>query len=215
MLLSTGIKNAILIVLIILILHFLIKNYLFDKKPRVVQSPSVHVSNVVDVITPQRQLGVVLVDDPQKPNTTKIPYPFDNKKQDHICDNETQKDYLKNELLDFVYGKEDSNINKFYADDPLSTPVKDLEERISKQNMSCLKPDDNRLPLSTTCDDKIQTLDFKAADMPIKADCDLLQDQKNSLILKEYEDDNDMNTGKLYGGTLLANDDFNVNYSSF
>ena len=198
MLLSVGIKNAILVLLIILIAHFLIKSVLVDKNPKILQE---------------------FVTDPIKPDTSSIPYPFQNTKQDNICNNETQKNYqrdeqTRNELLEFVYGDDDKELNTYFQNDLVSRDVKDLEQKIATQGKTCLKPDDSRLPLSTTCDDKIQTLDFKPNNMPVKADCDLLQNKRDFMILKEYQDDNVMNSGLLYGGTLLANDGANLTYSS-
>lgn len=73
------------------------------------------------------------------------------------------------------------------------------------------KTDDAKLPLSTTCDANIQEL--KPEDpMKVKADCKLPQDHKSFMLIKEYENEKDLNGGKLFDG-LQAFDSYEDYFS--
>lgn len=159
--LNIGLKNAILFFLIILILHFLIKNVIIDKKPQTTDTKSYF-------------------------STEKF----------------TEQ---KKKMLDYISDAEQNELDKAF-DQKL---IKECKEDV------CLprKSDDNILPLSTTCDTSIQEL--KPEDpMKLKADCQIAQDYKSFMVIKEYENEKGINGGKLYDG-LDAYDGFDDYFESY
>jgi len=87
---SLALKNGIIMILIILILHFLIKNYLFDKKPQAPQLPQTFVENTpsTSVSTQVAAMSALLQSQPP------LQPPIEPKKQD--------KSYEDDELLQYV-----------------------------------------------------------------------------------------------------------------
>lgn len=198
--LSLAIKNTILILLILLIAHFLIKNFLLncnhnrkipDKKPEIINN-----SNNI--------------------NENAHPYPFHhtlsetaNVAQDvGKCDIDNQN---KNELLQYVFDDNKDTLNKYFDDNIVSGEVKDLECSIKKQQDVCKTKDDQHIPLSTTCDGSIDVTNFKSGDKKIKED-NLLEQEKWGTLLNKYENENEMNSDTLYDGDIRA---FNNSYDEW
>lgn len=186
--LSLGIKNAILVLLIILILHVLIKNTLIEANAR---KPK---DTFTETIFDKKQSMPFLLDPvANKVPPTKIPdCPAPEKKED---DN--------SELLKYVYGDDadSSDIGSYFKG-----ITKEIESELNaKLTCPVLKSDDNILPLSTTCDPKLQNMAASLAKKDIEADCGLKQ-TLDTMLLTEYKDESSMNGGALFGN-LNAFDD--------
>lgn len=179
--LSIGIKNAILVILVIFILHFVIKNIMI-KKP---------LNN-----NPKREKTESFFDDnnSKAPVVTKV----------NMCNNNNDMAKSKEDMLKYVLGSNDDDLNKYFAENPVTEPVKE----------TCPPPksDIHQLPMINTCDPNIQAVGFGDL-MQIKADCDLTQDKRNIMILNEYVNEKALNGGELYGG-LQAYDYSDLDYSA-
>jgi hypothetical protein len=189
--LSLGIKNAILVLLIILILHVLIKNALMETN---VQTPTKKLEDFKPVSPLDPELNKVA--------PVKVPEcPAPEKKEDDNA-----------ELLKYVYGDDadQADIATFFKGLDVT---RDVEKEInSKLKCPVLKSDDNSLPLSTTCDPKLQNMATTLA-QEVKADCNLEQNLQTMLI-KEYKNENSMNGGDLYGN-LSAYDMGALSYQEY
>jgi hypothetical protein len=123
--LGIGIKNAILIILIILILHFVIKNILMNKT----------------VLFPIKKEKF----EPKKSSDSLGP-------QKCLSENLSSE---KDKLLKFVFGddmpKGDNNLDNFFKD----VSKKILECDKDNYMECKVKSDDHRIPLASTCDPKM------------------------------------------------------------
>lgn len=193
------IKNTILVILIILIGHFMVKNFLLDKKQK---TTSTHKTE------PNKDIGGALV--PVKGELAPSPIvpetetPTPKPSSDAISTVQGGLDKAKEELLKFIDDEdENDNVERFFG----------------KETILATQPDDNckpragqemHLPLSTTCDPTVQS--FARTDKPIKtsgtASC---QSQKNVVMLNEYDNESTMNGGELFGG-LSAFDNFDNHF---
>lgn len=208
------IKNTLLLVLIILIGHFMIKNVLVDKKG--VSKSSLP---AIPAATPNKTNDLlnnnICVEQPKQEmqqNTNKQHVIGNNAEvlpeihapipsQDALPKIEGGLDKAKEELLKFIDDEdEDEGVMEKY-----------FESKNSHVPSDNCKPKeiDNRFPLSTTCDPNLQKL--PGTDKTIKANCNLNQDKRNVMIVKEYENENSMNGGELYGG-LHAYDSFDHSF---
>lgn len=197
--LSLGIKNAILVLLIILILHVLIKNALIDAESRTTPKKT----EPTKVIKEPFKAPVSTLDlEANKVAPIKAPEcPAPEKKEDDNA-----------ELLKYVYGEDadQTDISTFFKGLDIT---RDVEKEINtKLKCPVLKSDDNTLPLSTTCDPKLQNMATTLA-QDVKADCNLEQNLQTMLI-KEYNNENAMNGGDLYGN-LSAYDMGALNYQEY
>lgn len=116
-------------------------------------------------------------------------------------------------------GSIDDELDRYFKDNMVSENVADLADKFEKcdsQSDICkFKADNHQLPLSTTCSTKITDLKTdKSLEKRVIADCNLPQDKKNIMILKEYENENSMNGGALYGN-LGAYDEFDLNFEKY
>lgn len=209
-LLSLGIKNSILVILIVLILHVLIKNAIIDKTLRTKRE------GFVDNRTVDKDKATVPVPAPSLA-TESIPAVVDaveDQEQKPDCKGskgEVDANASEAELLKFVYGDDENggDLAAFFKGNDVTADVKGEIEK----KMSCpvKKMDDNSLPLSTTCDPKFDKL--PSTEKKVRFDCDLPQNISN-MRLKEYEDENAMNGGALYGN-LSAYDDDALNFEEY
>lgn len=195
--LAIVIKNIILFVLIILIGHFIVINFLLDKQGSNSGAPS----------KPYTTSSTV-----QPPPSTSLPLskplksgvgeglPVVDKPQDSKPLVEPQGlDRAKEELLKFV--DDDESMAKYFTCNKTLPPVP-TDDCKSKVQVS-------QFPLSTTCDPNIQIVKKD----PIKVDpsqCTL--SSTNVVLVNEYEDEKPMNGGALYGG-LSGFDSFDNHYS--
>lgn len=187
--LALAIKNTILVILIILIVHFMVKNVLLEKpQSKPVQTvsapepaPTVVVSKKADADIP-----------PSKPSSDAVPT---SKQQGGL-------DKAKEELLKFV-SDDDEDLDKFFTKCTTTTPA-------SSDNAMCKSHPP--FPLSTTCDPAIQKL--PEATLCAKKTTDTQESKKKVMILQEYDNENSMNGGDLYGG-LKAYDMFDDNYQQY
>lgn len=194
--LAIVIKNTILVILIILIGHFMVKNFILDRKNR---SPSYKTE-------PNKDLGGALV--PVKNDLAPAPIvpenetPIAKPSSDPINAIYGGLDKAKEELLKFIDG--DDDIEGYFGNDTV----------LETQPTDNCKPktQESAFPLSTTCNPDIQSMSKTEKD--VKANCNLNQTKKNVMLINEYDDENTMNGGALYGG-LSAFDSFDNNYQSF
>lgn len=201
--LALAIKNTILVILIILIVHFMVKNVLLEKpqsKPvqTVPSKPiSAHGSEQVSSI-PTAETSKTGDIPPSKPSSDEVP----KTKQQGL-------DKAKEELLKFV-SDDDDDLDKFFTKCMTTTPS-------SSDNTMCKSsvPRDPPFPLSTTCDPAIQKLSSSPqATLCAKKTTDNLESKKKVMILQEYDNENSMNGGDLYGG-LKPYDTFDDHYQQY
>lgn len=173
--LAIAIKNTILVILIMLIIHFFIKNILIDPpKEKFTPANFVMKPEGNDICIGKR------LDDIEKKNLEDL------------------------EMKKYIGFADDKSLDNFFKDNALSEEVKELE--------ACkLKSDNNQLPLSTTCNANITSVGHDDASLKIKKECDLTQDKKNVMLIKEYEDEKPINGGTLFDG-LSAYDTLDQNY---
>lgn len=176
-----GIKNALLVLVIILIVHFYIKTKLLDK-------------NI---------------------NDTKIKNDSTEKFTSH-CKSEVKKEEKindKEELFKYVFG--DTQINLSHEDMDKYFSGEDISKDVKQLNKTCPEPEKritkDFLELES-CGPKLDKPSFDF-DKEMKNKCNIIQN-KNVLILSEYEKENSMNGGPLYGG-LDAYDMSGLNYVEF
>lgn len=117
--------------------------------------------------------------------------------------------FHNDEMLNYVMMKDTSKpIPKETPNDSLKDFPREVPKETSK-DVQKETPKEN-----TTCNVNInETNDMEFYSKQVKADCDLNQN-KNILILKEYEDETDMNGGLLYDG-LNAFDTFDIQYQPY
>jgi hypothetical protein len=198
---ALAIKNTILVVLIILIVHFMVKNVLLEKPLLKPVQPVPSVPSVpVPALEPVPSLTVSKTGDipPSKPSSDEVPT---TKQQGGL-------DKAKEELLKFVSDDDDEDLDKYFTKCTTSTPM-------SSDNATCKSnvPRDPPFPLSTTCDPAIQKLPSSAPQSTLcgKKTTDT---KKKVMILQEYDNENSMNGGDLYGG-LKAYDMFDDHYQQY
>lgn len=199
------IKNTILVVLIILIGHFMVKNFLLDKKKL---SPSTSPSTSSQ--EPNKEVGGALVNVKNEVAPTPIvpesETPIAKPASDAVQQIQGGLDKAKEELLKFIDDDEDEdNVDRYFSKDATLPP---------QPTDNCkAKVLDPILPLSTTCDQSIQMM--AKSDKTVKiGTANVCNPQKNVVMLNEYENESTMNGGELFGG-LSAYDAFDNNFHSF
>ena len=186
--LAIGIKNSILVLLIILIVHFLIKNALLERKKS--QQPT--------AVVPKQQASVETKEHFKQDLT---PASIDDLKPIVPPIVENCKEETDDELYKYVYGDVASRqSDKLAIDDYFKgmDVTQDVEESIQTK-MKCESArvvDDITMPVSTTCDPSLQQP--KSLDKAVKADCGLDQTLP-VMLLNEYDNESSMNGGDLYG----------------
>ena len=221
--LAVGIKNVILFLLIILILHFLLKNTLVDRKP-----VTLSLDNLRFAITQNVSSNKSETESFQAPVSSELPKPSDKPAEKLMASPvetvattastacaslkvpERNTECEKAELLKYVFGDD-----KTYTSDEIDKYFKGIEVEASAEKSACLpkKADSQSLPLTTTCEPTMLNLTMKAErEMNISKNCDIKQD-KPIMVLKEYENENEMNGG-LFGG-LNAFDSFASQFEEY
>lgn len=216
--LSIGIKNSILVILIILIIHVFLKNL-------VIEQGKYKNENFTIMSQANLQPFDVQKNDLLLKNNTKVDRYGDNQAKEDVCRDTPLKDLqlkklVQDEMLEYVTKGDDDDmdnefLDKYFKDNIVSENVKVLENKyITNDHDVCkFKADNHQLPLSTTCNTNIQKIN-SSTDKTIIADCNLSQDKKNIMILNEYANENTMNGGLLYG-ELEAYDTFDTNYEQY
>lgn len=196
--LSTGLKNSILILLIILIFHVFLTNRL---KEHFTQQP-IKKEPIIDKIS--------FADDPLSPISTV---------NDGVCDMEAEtvktielpvkeQPVTKNEIFKSWFGNDlvgdesqNGNLDKFFQAEM------DIEKELEEAT-KCPIPDSKGLPESSTCDMSYEKIPANLlGNKEVKANCELPQVKKNMLIINEYEDENHMNGGKLFMNLSAYNEE--------
>lgn len=197
-------KNTILVILIILIGHFMVKNYLLDRH---VKSS---IKSLAKETKPNTDVGGALV--PIKTELALSPIvpenetPIAKPSSDAMGTIQGGLDKAKEELLKFIDDDEEDNVDRYFSKDTTLPP---------QPTDNCkVKVDDSLLPLSSTCDQAIQSMPRN--DMVAKTNTTTTthSPQKNVVFLKEYENESTMNGGELFGG-LTAFDAFDNNFQTF
>lgn len=196
------VKNTILVILIILIGHFMVKNMLIDKST---QSPIKH---SVSVTSPNTDVGGSLA--PIKSQLAPSPLvpenetPIAKPASDAVSKVHGGLDKAKEELLKFIDDEED-DVEKFFSKETTLAPTATDNCKVKSQ--------ENTYPLSTTCDPSIHNLPRTNKTLKGTTTC-LEQDKKSILLLNEYENESTMNGGQLFGG-LSAYDAFDSNFQVY
>lgn len=197
--LAIGLKNSILFLLIVLIIHVLIKNAIIDKhiKEKFVPVASSPATGKEPRLISDKDIGYKdgLNNNNTNNNTScKFPPPQE-----------------EDELYDFVYGK-DEDLDKFFKD---NTEIKQaIQEKLQcKVITKNCDEDMSIIPQSTTCDPGVvaEKLNSKINMKPKNT----LNQNLSLLTVKEYEDENSMNGGALLGGQLNAFDNFASVYDDY
>jgi hypothetical protein len=231
--LSIGIKNSILVILIVLIIHVFLKNLILDKqgsnpnKEKFTLDSQSSLNPFNDQIIPPvpKFTDVAGVDRYGRPQTkedicrdiTVKDSQYKDLEREEMLEYVTKGDLMKNSQKKGIY--DDDDLDKYFKDNIVSENVADLgnkfEQYDSKDDICKFKADNHQLPLSTTCSTKITDLNTKIPlEKRVIADCNLPQDKKNIMVLKEYENENTMNGGLLYGN-LEAYDELGLNYENY
>lgn len=168
--LSTGIKNSILIVLIIFILHFLLKNVLLSKR----EHYSVCDGSTASKVSPP---------DVKSKDTPVLA---------DVSENDTYDAWFGKEQV-----KDQSNDNDFADLDKYFNGELDIKKEVEKAASCPIPVKDASLPKSSTCDVNFEKLPVDVLKKDIKANCNLRQD-KTVMIVNEYENESVLNGGKLF-----------------
>jgi hypothetical protein len=166
-------------VLIILILHFFIKNVLLSQK-RETFSPA-----------PECKTNTYKPEGGDMKQTI-APKPANDKPV-------TQKD-----IYDTWFGSGNDTTTKETIDnnedlDKFFTGEIDIKKEIETATKCVIPVRDTALPKSSTCDPNFDKLPQEyLIPKEVKANCNIPQDKKGIMILNEYENENIMNGGKLF-----------------
>ena len=195
MVMATGIKNTILVFLLILIFHFLIKNALLDKRMKQVPSTIEKYENTLPTTIPIRPSYTMNAEQMQErgvvgSSSGSVGSVEDNKidpkTNNTVCESGPQAE-VDDDLYTFVYGDDakadasqtqnlsDSDIAKYFTGLDVT---RDIEKNI-EENMKCValtRKDDLTMPVSTTCDAALKSDGMLAADSKqVKANCNISQ----------------------------------------
>ena len=181
---AIGIKNAILFILIVLIVHVVIMNILYARPSKSVVSKESFAPSASSIQSSLQSLQSL----PSNLNSQSLPYP--NEATPPIClpPSESNMTNEKEKLLEFVFGQKNP---------------------YEEQNAVCkAKSDDHSTPLPSTCDPNIQEI-LKSDDLEKKTYCNTKRDIN---IISEYKNESSMSGGTLYDGPggINAFDDFDV-----
>jgi len=191
--LGTGIKNAILILLIILIVHVVVKNMLKTQREKFVAELPYPTPMIASKFT-SRCHPILPPPPPPKP-----PLQCQYNHLDH-------KDDEKEKLLNFVFGEKDKPNGEKSLDD--------FFKEFTKQQIQLPPPPSQQSvknPPPSTCDMNIQELSLSADEMernykPLVKD----HDKKQIQIINDYKNENEMNGGDPLFCQVHAFDDFNI-----
>ena len=183
---STGLKNFILILIIILIFHVLIKKALLSRREGFVCA-----ADKTDTTSSPGSPGAIAPPKPTEEKTATAP-----KSTKDIYDmwfGEAGGGPAASSLDGFF--KEDLDMSKEAAE---AAKCKVSDVGIDSEILATTQQG-GAMPMSTTCDpvfDKIHLAEATAKS--IKANCNLPQDKKGMMVLTEYENENPMSGGKLF-----------------
>lgn len=212
--LATSIKNTILVFLLILILHFLIKNALFDRRVGTIRRVE-SFENSATQLAEEKRTEVAAAPSPIKEEPAPVVTPVVE-----ACANDTNKcKDEEDELYRFVYGDDaphdvkttDSELAQYFTGLDVT---RDIEKKI-KESMKCVSvprtSSDITMPQSTTCDPALQQ--SKPDTKGIKQNCELPQGLP-VMMLNEYDNESSMNGGALYDN-LAAFDNLASNFENY
>lgn len=197
------IKNLILFILIILIGHFLVKNFLFDKVPSSSKldnnTPNSTTAIATLQVQPQQAKQVVVKDDiePTISKQEKEPEGLDKAKAELL------KFVDEGDEGDLIYVNFGKDMNKYFNTNTALPPVSTDDCKSVVQT--------SQFPLSTTCDPNIQSLKTSMKKETPRKPRACINLTKNVLVLNEYDNESSMNGGELFNG-LNAFDNFDNHF---
>jgi len=238
--LSIGIKNSILVILIILIIHVFLKNLILDRGGSNIENTkqekekfTIASQSTLNPFDDQasKNLSISKYNDVAGVDRYGKPQTKEDVCRDTTIKDSQLKDLEQEEMMEYVTKgdlsknssqnqkkqmMDDDDLDKYFKDNIVSESVAELEHKFDTGADVCkFKADNHQLPLSTTCSTKISDLKTNPSlEKRVVADCNLPQDKKNIMILNEYENENTMNGGLLYGN-LEAYDEFDLNYENY
>lgn len=170
---STGLKNFILILIIILIFHVLIKKALLSRREGFVCA--------VDKTDATSSPGAIAPPKPTEEKTATAP--------------KSTKDIYDMWFGEAGGGPAASSLDGFFKED---LDMSKEAAEAAKCTVSDMGGGDMAMPMSTTCDPVFDKNLAEATAKNIKANCNLPQDKKGMMVLTEYENENPMSGGKLF-----------------
>jgi hypothetical protein len=180
---STGLKNFILILSIILIFHVLIKKALLSRREGFVCAADKTIASgpISNPVTPT----------PVEEKTSTAP--------------KSTKDIYDMWFGEAGGGQAASSLDGFFKEDldMSKEAAKAAECKVSDMAGGDMPLSTTRqggeMPLSTTCDPVFDKMTLtEATAKSIKANCNLPQDKRGMMVLTEYENENPMSGGKLF-----------------
>lgn len=199
--LSVAIKNIILVTLIVLIIHFLLKNFALNTSV----TPST-TSPSTAPLSVSKQCGVDSNDIPKGFYIEK----FDPLEVAQAPSTQAPQAILPSKVSQLVDTDDGHSAFEAYFKEP--SPIK-----VDNESCKVLKDHDDDLRPNALCGVKMKADEFEDSKKDIKADCDLKQDKKVFMLTTEYEKENTMNGGNVMGeeGELGAFDAFDLYYESY
>jgi len=103
----------------------------------------------------------------------------------------TEKEIYDSWFSEDTQSTDDASLDKYFEGEM------DIKKEIEQTTKCPIPVTDPKLPLSSTCDVNFEKVPQNVMHKDIKADCNIKQD-KSVMIISEYENENNMNGGKLY-----------------
>lgn len=173
---STGLKNFILILIIILIFHVLIKKALLSRREGFVCAATGATAEKTGADGP-------LAAAPVEEKTASAP--------------KSTKDIYDMWFGEAGGGAAASSLDGFFKED-LDMSKEAAEAAKCKLSGEVPLGGEMAMPVSTTCDPVFDKNIGEATAKNIKANCNLPQDKRGMMVLTEYENENPMSGGKLF-----------------
>lgn len=190
--LSTGIKNSILILLIVLIFHFLIKNFLLNTNTNSLKKEYFSENDIEENCKTENTIkipeAVNAVDDIIHEQIISTPETTCNFEKEGMSKNDIFASWFENENKQ---QNNDAELDKYFAGEL------DMSKELEKAAKCPLPIRDTELPQTSTCDLKTETIPIDVFHKNIKTSTPN-QNSKMGMMLKEYENENIMNGGKLF-----------------
>lgn len=187
--LSTGIKNSILILLIVLIFHFLIKNFLLNNnkhnfKKETFLDNDIPTCNIEKNVIQSNEKQINAIEN----IITKASEITCNFEEEGMSKNDIFASWFENETKQQT---KDAELDKYFSGDI------DMSKELEAAAKCPLPVRDTELPQTSTCDLKTDNIPVDVFKKNIKTSTPD-QNSKRGMMLKEYENENIMNGGKLF-----------------
>ena len=208
--LALVIKNTILVILIILIGHFMVKNILLEKTTPTTAATSAQASTPTTAA--QASTPTTAAQAAQASQVASVvETPSGTPSQAVVSQVQGGLDKAKQELLKFIDDEEEDNLDDYFAKDNTTecapAPLNNFNTKIAE----------SPIPLNTTCDQSVQQLHkLQEVQQPSQnaSNASNASNAKNVAIVNEYDNESTMNGGHLFGG-LGAFDAFDSKYEAY